>query len=67
MINVLDLKPGDRLELIGRIVAEVTENMADGMWVEVRYLESPNEAERGAIAPCHAQDIVAVLTGSPPG
>lgn len=64
MINVLHLKPGDRLQLRERIVAEVTENMEDGMWVEVRYLEAPKQGDRGLIELCHAQDIVAVLTGS---
>ena len=64
MINVLDLKPGDRLELRENIVAEVTQNMEDGMWVEVRYLEAPKEADLGLIELCHAQDIVAILRGS---
>lgn len=64
MINVLDLRPGDRLQLREHIIAEVTENMEDGMWVEVRYLDAPREADRGLIELCHAQDIVAVLTGS---
>jgi len=64
MINVLDLKPGDRLALREGITAEVTENMEDGMWVEVRYVDAPKEADRGLIELCHAQDIVAVLSGS---
>ena len=64
MINVLDLKPGDLLQLRERIVAEVTQNMEDGMWVEVKYLDAPKEADRGLIELCHAQDIVAVLKGS---
>lgn len=61
MINMLDLKPGDRLQLRERIIAEVTQNMEDGMWVEVRYLDAPNEADKGLIELCHAQDIVALL------
>ena len=36
MINVLTLKAGDRLELEDGTLAEVVENMEDGMWVQVR-------------------------------
>jgi hypothetical protein len=64
MINVIPLKSGDRLVLRERIIAEVAENMEDGMWVEVRYLEAPSETDVGLVELCHAQDIVAVLTGS---
>ncbi len=64
MINMLDLKPGDRLELRERIIAEVTQNMDDGMWVEVRYRDAPDEADKGLIELCHAQDVVAVLKSS---
>jgi hypothetical protein len=65
MIDLMTLKPGDRLQLIQGIVAEVTENMGDGMWVEVRLIEAPDRpGEVGAVELCHAQDIVKVL-GAP--
>lgn len=65
MINVLELKPGQRLSLRGGIVAEVVENMEDGMWVQVEYLEVPaNGAEVGSVELCHAQDIVTVIAPS---
>ena len=63
MINVLTIQPGERLQLREGIVAEVLENMEDGMWLQVRYLEvpkSPNEV--GIVELCHAQDIVEVLS-----
>jgi hypothetical protein len=63
MINVLTIQPGERLQLREGIVAEVLENMEDGMWLQVRYLEvpkSPNEV--GIIELCHAQDIVEVMS-----
>ena len=63
MINVLHIKPGERLRLREGVVAEVVENMEDGMWLQVRYLEVPgNPAEVDAVELCHAQDIVRVLT-----
>jgi hypothetical protein len=62
MIDLMTLKPGDRLQLTKGIVAEVTENMGDGMWVEVRLIEAPDRAnEVGAVELCHAQDIVKLL------
>jgi hypothetical protein len=64
MIDLMTLKPGDRLQLVKGIVAEVTENMGDGMWVEVRLIEAPPD-EVGAVELCHAQDIVKVLGTTP--
>lgn len=62
MIDLMTLKPGDRLQLTKGIVAEVTENMDDGMWVEVRLIEAPDRPnEVGAVELCHAQDIVKLL------
>lgn len=62
MINLLTLRPGDRLQLAQGIIAEVTENMGDGMWVEVRLIEAPDRPDEvGAVELCHAQDIVKFL------
>ena len=66
MIDLMTLKPGDRLQLHNKIVAEVTENMGDGMWVEIRLIESPERPEEvGAVELCHAQDIVKFLGAIP--
>jgi hypothetical protein len=65
MIDVLSIKVGDRLQLREGIVAVVLENMEDGMWLQVKYLEVANTlAEVGAVELCHAQDIVGVLGSS---
>jgi hypothetical protein len=65
MIDLLAIKLGDRLLLREGIVAEVVENMEDGMWLQVRYLEVSNtSAEVGAIELCHEQDIDKVLSTS---
>lgn len=62
MIDLMTLKPGDRLLLQQGIVAEVTANMGDGQWVEVRLIEVPERpAEVGTVELCHAQDIVKLL------
>ena len=63
MIDVGAVAVGTRLRLAGGVVAEVTENMQDGQWLQVRYLESPGRpAEVGAVELCHAQDIIKVLS-----
>jgi hypothetical protein len=41
VINFMDLKPGQKLALKEGAVAEVLENIGDGIWVQVRYLEAP--------------------------
>ncbi len=67
MINVLTIKAGERLQLREGIVAEVLENMEDGMWLQVRYLEVPKSpGDVGVEELCHAQDILKIL-GAPDG
>jgi hypothetical protein len=63
MIEVMAIKVGTRLRLQGNITAEVTENMEDGQWLQVRYLESPDRpADIGTTELCHAQDVIKVLS-----
>jgi hypothetical protein len=63
MIDVTSIKAGTRLKLGDGVVAEVTENMEDGQWLQVRYLESPGRpAEVGTVELCHAQDIIRILS-----
>jgi hypothetical protein len=64
MINVMTIKVGERLQLREGIVAEVLENMEDGMWLQVRFLEFPGSPQDvGTEELCHAQDIVRILGG----
>ena len=61
MINILDIKVGSKLLLREGVVGEVLENMQDGMWLQVNYLEVPNSPDEvGSIELCHAQDILDV-------
>jgi hypothetical protein len=65
MIDVMAIKVGTRLQLREGVVAEVLENMDDGQWLQVRYLESPGRPDDvGATELCHAQDIVKMLSSS---
>ena len=63
MIDVMAIKVGTRLKLTEGVVAEVVENMDDGQWLQVRYLESPGRpSDVGATELCHAQDVIKVLS-----
>jgi hypothetical protein len=63
MIDVTSIAVGTRLKLGEGVVAEVTENVYDGQWLQVRYLESPGRpTEVGTVELCHAQDIVRILS-----
>lgn len=63
MMDVRAVRVGTRLKLQEGVIAEVTENMDDGEWLQVRYLESPGRpAEVGTVELCHAQDVVKILS-----
>jgi hypothetical protein len=62
MINFLELKAGQQLVLKNDVVAEVLENIGDGIWVQVRYLESPGDPSLvGSEELCHCEEAVRLL------
>jgi hypothetical protein len=68
MINLIDLAVGARILLVGGVSAEVIENMGDGQWVMVRYLDAPGDpASVGTEELCHSQDIVTVVSDGSTG
>jgi len=59
MINVIELKPGDRIQLSGDIVAEVISNPRDGIWIEARYIQVPDDpSQEGREDMVFAEDII---------
>ena len=60
MINVLSITPGTRLVLTSGAIAEVTENMEDGQWLMIRYLEADENMPTGEEELCHAADISSI-------
>lgn len=46
MINVLELEPGVQIRLADGATAEVVSNPRDGVWILVRYLNTPGDAAR---------------------
>jgi hypothetical protein len=59
MIELSGVAPGNKLRLVGGVVAEVVEIVNDE-WAKVRLVEVPN-GETGAEELCHATDIVEVI------
>jgi hypothetical protein len=59
MINVIELKPGDKIQLGGNVIAEVIANPRDGIWIEARYVKVPDDpSQEGIEAMVFAEDIV---------
>ncbi|KAI3605392.1 hypothetical protein D8I24_2495 (plasmid) [Cupriavidus necator H850] len=62
MINFMELKAGQHIVLKNNIVAEVLDNIGDGIWVQVRYLESPNDPSLvGSEELCHCEEAVRIV------
>lgn len=59
-VPIRELDPGDRIRLKGDILAEVVDNPRDGMWIIVRYLETPaGPVAHGDPEMIMADDVVA--------
>jgi len=61
MINVIAIEPGTQLKLVTGSLAEVVENVGDGQWLSVRYLESDDASLVGEEELVHASDVKAVV------
>ncbi|WP_458766313.1 hypothetical protein [Cupriavidus basilensis] len=62
MINFMELKAGQQLVLKNNAVAEVIDNIGDGIWVQVRYIDSPQDPSMvGAEELCHCEEAVRIV------
>ena len=61
-VNLFEVKPGQRILMKNRSVAEVVENLDDGIWVKGRFLESPNDPSIvGTEDLCYCEEVLKVL------
>ena len=61
-VNLLDIQPGQRILMKNRAVAEVLENVGDGIWVRGRVIESPQDpALVGTEDLCYCEEVLQVL------
>ena len=62
MIELIGIKPGAKLRVVGGITAEVVEAINDE-WVRVRLVEVPEGGgEPGTEELCHATDVIEIMT-----
>ena len=61
MIELIGVKPGTKLNLLGGLTAEVIETVNDE-WVKVRLLTVPaGKGHAGDEELCHATDVAEIL------
>lgn len=62
MISIQDVRAGQKIRLNGDIIAEVTQNPGDGVWLVVRYLSGPNvSASSSNDEMAYADDVLAIV------
>ena len=62
------LQTGERMRLADGTMAEVVSNPRDGMWVMVRFLDSPSDpSQNDTEGLAFAEDIVEVFEARGPG
>jgi preprotein translocase subunit YajC len=44
ILDVYDLKPGDKVRTIDGSIAEIVNETQDGKWIKVRYVEGTEDA-----------------------
>jgi predicted DCC family thiol-disulfide oxidoreductase YuxK len=61
-VNLFELKPGQRILMKNQAVAEVVENLDDGIWVKGRFLESLGDPSIvGTEDLCYCEEVLKVL------
>ena len=62
IVNLIELEPGQQVQLGSGATAEVVSNPKDGVWLFVRYLTSPDDPEQvGTEDLVFAQDVTGLL------
>ena len=60
-VNFLELQPGQKILLRSGAVAQVLENIGDGIWVNARILEAPVDPKTvGSEELCYCEDVLRV-------
>ena len=61
-VNLFELKPGQRILMKNQSVAEVVENLDDGIWVKGRFISSPADPSMvGSEELCYCEEVLQVL------
>lgn len=62
MLNLLEVKPGERVRLKGGAECEVVENIGDGIWLLLRTLTHPSDMSQvGSEELVHCEEIIGLV------
>jgi hypothetical protein len=62
IVNLFEVKAGQKVRLYSEATAEVVSNPKDGVWLFVRYLTSPEDPDQvGEEDMVFAQDVLELL------
>ena len=62
VVNLMELKVGERVSLVDDAIAEVVDNPRDGSWIIVKYIESPSDPSKiDSEEPVFAADVFGIV------
>ena len=62
VVNLMELKVGERVSLVDDATAEVVDNPRDGSWIIVKYIESPSDPSKiDSEEPVFAADVGGIV------
>lgn len=65
-VDFMQLQPGDKIRLKNQDVLEVIENIGDGIWINGRVIQSPeNPDSLDTELLCHCEEALEQLSNSP--
>ncbi len=64
MVNLYELKPGDRVRTVDGAVVEIAAETEDGAWILARYVEAKDDGLIGTEDLCHEGELREVLPRS---
>ncbi len=59
MVNLYDLKPGDRVRTVDGAGAEILVPTEDGQWIRVRYMAAVDSSLVGTVDLAHEGELAA--------
>ena len=62
VVNLMELKVGERVSLVDDAIAEAVDNPRDGSWIIVKYIESPSDPSKiDSEEPVFAADVFGIV------
>ena len=62
VVNLMELKVGERVSLVDDAIAEAVDNPRDGSWIIVKYIKSPSDPSKiDSEEPVFAADVFGIV------